>query len=36
MIASAAADLLTGSVVGRALETASAAEVIAVAVGVYQ
>ena len=36
VIASAAADLLTGSVVGRALETASAAEVIAVAVGVYQ
>jgi hypothetical protein len=36
VIASAAADLLTGSVVGRALETASAAEVVAVAVGVYQ
>ena len=36
VVASAAADLLTGSVVGRALETASAAEVIAVAVGVYQ
>ena len=36
VIASAAADLLTGSVVGRALETASAADVIAVAVGVYQ
>lgn len=36
IIASAAADLLTGSVVGRALETAAADEVIAVAVGVYQ
>lgn len=33
IIASAAADLLTGSVVGKALETAGAAEVIRVAVG---
>lgn len=36
IIASAAADLLTGSVVGKALETAAAGEVIAVAVGIYQ
>jgi hypothetical protein len=35
VIASGAADLLTGSVVGKAMETASAAEVIAVAVGIY-
>jgi len=34
--ASAAADLLTGSVVGKALEACAGAEVIAVAVGVYQ
>lgn len=33
IIASAAADLLTGSVVGKALETASASEVIRVRVG---
>jgi hypothetical protein len=33
VIASAAADLLTGSVVGKALETAGAAEVIRVKVG---
>lgn len=36
IVASAAADLLTGSVVGRALETAAASETIAVAIGVYQ
>jgi len=33
IVASAAGDLLTGSVVGKALETAGAAEVIRVAVG---
>lgn len=33
IITSAAADLLTGSVVGKALETAAASEVIRVAVG---
>lgn len=33
IVASAAADLLTGSVVGKALETAGASEVIRVAVG---